>query len=156
MVKEDREVQLFTYRLSQAGREYCRGMLGLRPAMENREPIPGVLGPYCKNMQDNAAIAEILGLASMEENDEEEEMPEEHLPDEDSGFHIDHSIHRGAEITGALQGSGGRSFGHSALFRWKRNYAHGIQTNHKVWRSMQLVTERYRRNCTEIWRVDRR
>jgi hypothetical protein len=38
-------------------------------------------------MQADAAIAEILSLGCMEENGEEEEMPEYDFPDEDSGFH---------------------------------------------------------------------
>jgi hypothetical protein len=49
-------------------------------------------------LQGNAAVAEILGLDSMEEDDEEEEMPEEDSPDEDSEFHVDRSIrHRRAD-----------------------------------------------------------
>jgi hypothetical protein len=43
-------------------------MLGLLSAMENTGPTPGLLERYCKEMQDDAVSAEILGLASMEEN----------------------------------------------------------------------------------------
>jgi hypothetical protein len=68
-------------------------MAGVQHAMKNPEPTPGVLERYYENMQGDAAIAEILGLASMGEDDEEEEMPEEVCPDENSGFHVDRSIH---------------------------------------------------------------
>jgi hypothetical protein len=44
-------------------------------------------------MQDGAVIGEVLGLASMEEDDGEEEMPVGDSPDKDNGFHIDCSIH---------------------------------------------------------------
>jgi hypothetical protein len=61
--------------------------------MGNAQSIPGVLELYYENRQDYAAIAEILGLASMEEDNDEKEMPEEDSPDEDRGFHIDCLIH---------------------------------------------------------------
>jgi Xaa-Pro aminopeptidase len=60
LFKEDRELQLFPYGLSQTGKGYHRGMLALQPAMENPEPTPGVLARYHENMQDEAAVAEIL------------------------------------------------------------------------------------------------
>jgi hypothetical protein len=84
---------MFAYSLSQAARGYYRGMLGLQRAIENPEPSPGLLERDYRNMQGDAAVAEILGLDSMEEDDREEEMPEEDSPDEDSGFHVDRSIH---------------------------------------------------------------
>jgi hypothetical protein len=49
-------------------------------------------------MQTDAAIAEILGLRCMEENGEEEEIPEYDFPDEDGGFHRIVPYRIGAEI----------------------------------------------------------
>jgi hypothetical protein len=43
-------------------------------------------------MQDATFIAEILGLASTEEDDEEEEMPDEDFLDDDRS-HVGRSIH---------------------------------------------------------------
>jgi hypothetical protein len=68
-------------------------MLGLQPAMENTDPIPGAFEPSYNNMQDDAATAKILGLGSMAEDDDDGEMPEGDSPDEDSGFYVDHSIY---------------------------------------------------------------
>jgi hypothetical protein len=81
--RKDRELGLFAYSLSQAGREYYKRVLGLQPAAENPEPTPGLVEPHYENVQDNAIIAWIPGLASMEAHAEEEEMPEEDSLDED-------------------------------------------------------------------------
>jgi hypothetical protein len=91
--KKDREPQLLALCFSHVSREHCRGIFGLQPAIENSEPIPGLFEYYYKNMQDHAVVAEIVVQASMEEGDEGEKIPEEHSPDEASGFHVDHSIH---------------------------------------------------------------
>jgi hypothetical protein len=93
MFIEDRKLQLFASSLSQVSGTHYRGVLELHPAMENSEPTLGLLGRYYGNVQDGAVTTEILGLASLEQSDEEEETPQDNSSNKDSGFHVDHSIH---------------------------------------------------------------
>jgi hypothetical protein len=61
-------------------------MLEQHPAVENL----GLLGQSSENMRYGAAMAEVLSLVSMEE---EEKTREEDSPDENSGLHIECSVH---------------------------------------------------------------
>jgi hypothetical protein len=68
-------------------------MIGLQPSIENLGPTPSLPERYYENMQDDVVISKTLGLVSMEKDDEEEEMSEEDVPDNDSGFQVDRSRH---------------------------------------------------------------
>jgi hypothetical protein len=55
-------------------------MIALQPGAKNRASPDALLDGYCEKMQEDAAIAKILRLASMEGDDEAEEMPNIRFP----------------------------------------------------------------------------
>jgi hypothetical protein len=62
--------------------------------MESLDPTSGLLEHNYEKVQDKTIIVEILGLASMEENDHEEEIPNKDSLDKHYGFQVDYSIQR--------------------------------------------------------------
>jgi hypothetical protein len=135
LFKEAPGLQLFADSLSQVGTEHYRGLVGLRPTTENPEPAPRLLERYYENVQDDAATAEILGLASKEDNAEEEEMPEEDFPDDNSGFHVDRSVHDGSRDRLQEPREEGEAEVATSQRRAdeKTNWVHWIPINHNVW-----------------------
>jgi hypothetical protein len=69
----------FASSLSQIRKRHSKGTPRLNPAIKNREPPPSLLRQYYEWKQAEAAITEILDMASTEIK----EMQEDNFPDED-------------------------------------------------------------------------